>query len=104
VDRRETNSSRFTLTFPERVSTLIKKIIPLDDMTVYLKDGDVIVDILRETGPLTYELVGVSGNIVRRGHLYSGVNNLGKFPSGLYIINTRNDEGTIVSKKLLVTR
>ncbi|HHX13052.1 MAG TPA: hypothetical protein GX731_09525, partial [Clostridiales bacterium] len=103
VDRKETNTTRFTLTFPANIPTSAEKIVSTDNTNIYLKDGDVIVDVRGEAESLTYDMVGVSGNRVARGNLFPGVNNLGKFSSGLYIINTRNEEGTIVSKKLLVT-
>lgn len=103
VNKKETNNTRFTLTFPANIPTSVEKNQAAGNTNIYLKDGDVIVDVRVEAETLTYDMVSVSGNRVARGDLYSGVNNLGKFTSGLYIINTRNEEGTIISKKLLVT-
>lgn len=104
VDKQEINSSRFTLTFPSMVSTPIEKVAPETDLNIYSQNGDIIAELSSGSGERTYELVAVSGQVVKHGKLHSGVNNLGKQPSGLFIINTRNEKGTIVSKKLLVTR
>lgn len=106
VDKKETNTTRFKLVFPENIisSAEDQKVTPINDMKIYQKDGDIIVEVLHKDVELSYELVGLSGNIVGRGVLYSGLNNLGKYPAGLYIINSRNSEGVIVSKKLLVYR